>query len=155
MVTDLPLNVLTDTEATILTIKTFNVPQNILYKAWADPDHIKNWWGPTGFTNTIHIHELKPTGKWSFTMHGPDGRDFPNECVFVKIDEPVQLIWNHNSLPQFQVNVQFERIDDHSTRIIWRMVFPSHEEMIKLKSFIEEKNEENMMRLEAEIGKMK
>src|SRR5688500_9018001 len=121
MVTHLPSEIITESDAEIVTVRTINGPQNMVYKAWADPDHIKNWWGPNGFTNTIHLHELNPGGKWSFTMHSPDGRDFPNECMFIKVEEPSQLVWNHNCPPHFQVNVSFEKNDDNSTKIIWKM----------------------------------
>ncbi|MBV4356269.1 SRPBCC domain-containing protein [Pinibacter aurantiacus] len=55
-----------DTE--IITIRVVNANSSIAYKAWADPNHLKNWWGPNGFTNTFHEHDLQHGGKWKFTM---------------------------------------------------------------------------------------
>jgi uncharacterized protein YndB with AHSA1/START domain len=42
---------------------------------------LSRWWGPAGFTNTFEVCEFKKGGRWSFVMHGPDGRNYPNESV--------------------------------------------------------------------------
>jgi len=49
------------------------------------PGRVARWWGPAGFTNTIQQFEFKPGGKWLLTMHGPDGKDYPNESRFTRI----------------------------------------------------------------------
>jgi uncharacterized protein YndB with AHSA1/START domain len=36
------------------------LPRELLWKIWTDPEHIKEWWGPNGFTNTIHQFNLAP-----------------------------------------------------------------------------------------------
>ena len=33
--------------------RLLNAPIELVWKVWTDPDHIKKWWGPNGFTNTI------------------------------------------------------------------------------------------------------
>ena len=55
--------------------RLFNAPRELLWKVWTEPKHIAQWWGPKGFTNTIHKMEVKPGGRWDFIMHGPDGVD--------------------------------------------------------------------------------
>jgi len=45
-----------------------------VFAAMSDPVRIARWWGPAGFTSTIHELELFPGGRWLLTMHGPDGR---------------------------------------------------------------------------------
>ena len=34
--------------------RIFKAPVNLMWEVWTSPDHIANWWGPNGFTNTIH-----------------------------------------------------------------------------------------------------
>src|SRR5678809_780124 len=55
--------------------RVLNAPIELVWNVWTDPDHIKNWWGPNGFTNTIFEMDVKPGGNWEFIMHGPDGKD--------------------------------------------------------------------------------
>ncbi|MCC7248065.1 MAG: SRPBCC domain-containing protein, partial [Lysobacter sp.] len=56
-----------------------------VFAAIADPRRIATWWGPDGFTNTIHTFEFVEGGRWLLTMHGPDGKDYPNESRFLRI----------------------------------------------------------------------
>jgi hypothetical protein len=57
--------------------KFFPVSPATLFAAMSDPNCIAKWWGPDGFTNTIHIYDFVPGGSWQLTMHGPDGTDYP------------------------------------------------------------------------------
>src|SRR5688500_8680230 len=38
----------------IVTTRIFSYPRQLVWNAWTNPDHLKNWWGPNGFTNTFH-----------------------------------------------------------------------------------------------------
>lgn len=97
-----------------------------LWQAWTNPDHIKNWWGPEGFTNTIHTMEIKPEGLWEFVMHGPDGTNFNNRSVFKEIVEPSRIVFEHQSAPKFITTVTFEPQGD-KTLLTWHMLFESAE----------------------------
>jgi uncharacterized protein YndB with AHSA1/START domain len=145
---------LTTPDREIVTIRTVIAPVKIVFKAWTDPEHLKKWWGPGGFTNTFHEFDLRPGGKWIFTMHGPDKGNYANECEFTEII-PLKLIsWKRHSKPLFRIVVSFQLLSPHSTRVIFRMLFDSAEDCNKLKTFAPEKNEENMDRLEDELKTM-
>jgi len=34
--------------------RVFETRIDIVWKAWTTPEYIARWWGPNGFTNTIH-----------------------------------------------------------------------------------------------------
>jgi uncharacterized protein YndB with AHSA1/START domain len=138
----------------IVTTRIFKAPRKLVYKAWTDPDLLKTWWGPKGFTNTFNTFDLRVGGKWSFTMHGPDKGNYRNECTFVAIREPELLVWDRQSQPIFQVEVVFEEIAENETKVTFKQKFKTVEECNKIKTFAPEKNEENMDRLEDELKKM-
>ena len=75
--------------------RVVDAPRELLWKIWTEPEHIKEWWGPNGFTNTIHQFNLAPGGEWLLTMHGPDGTDYPNHIRFVEIIRNERLIYDH------------------------------------------------------------
>jgi uncharacterized protein YndB with AHSA1/START domain len=139
----------------IVTTRIVNAPINLAYKAWTDPDHLKNWWGPKGFTNTFNEFDLRTGGKWSFIMHGPDKGNYHNECEFIKIEKPNLIAWKRHSKPLFQVVATFEEVSGDRTNIVFKMIFDSTEECNKLKVYVVDKNEENFDRLENELTKMK
>lgn len=134
--------------------RILNSPIETVYAAFADPEHLKVWWGPNGFTNTIHEFDLKPGGKWILTMHGPEAGNYENSSVFKTI-EPYKLIaWKRISQPIFEMEVGFKKISEKQTEISFRMIFETAEECAKIEKFAGPKNEENFDRLERELLKM-
>jgi uncharacterized protein YndB with AHSA1/START domain len=79
----------------------------LVYRAWTEPDQLAQWWGPNGFTNTIHQMDVRPGGAWRLTMHGPDGTDHLNESVFLQVMAPRLLVYYHSSTPKFVSVVTF------------------------------------------------
>lgn len=138
----------------IFSSRILNFPAEKVYKAFADPNHLKNWWGPNGFTNTIHEFDLRPGGKWLLTMHGPEKGNYENSSVF-EIIKPNELIrWKRISQPLFDMEIAFEKINDSKTQISFKMIFETVEGCNKIRAFAEPKNEENFDRLERELVKM-
>lgn len=122
-----------------------------VFAAWTDPAQLARWWGPKGFTNSFHRFELKPEGIWEFTMHGPDGMDFRNTCVFNRIEPPGYLEFDHlKEMHFYKAMVTFTE-EEGGTRINWAMRFNTAEELAPIRSFIVQANEENMDRLAAEL----
>ena len=144
----------TTPDCEIRSSRILNTPIHLVFTAWTDPNHLKNWWGPKGFTNTFNEFDLRPGGKWSFVMHGPDKGNYVNECEFLKIEKPTLIAWKRHSKPLFKVVATFEEISATQTKLIFRMVFDSAEECNKLKPFVVDKNEENFDKLEDELARM-
>lgn len=128
--------------------RVFNVSQSNLFEAWTNPQHLSQWWGPNGFTNTFEQFDLRPGGKWIFTMHGPDGKNYDNESEFVEITPSERIVFNHITAPQFQIVATFEKVSETQTKLTFKMVFEEENLYNNLKSFVLEKNEENFDRLE-------
>ncbi|MBI2418822.1 MAG: SRPBCC domain-containing protein [Ignavibacteriales bacterium] len=139
-------------ENTIETIRVIPKDIDLAFSAWTDSGILQQWWGPHGFTNTFAEHDLCPGGRWTFTMHGPNGQNYLNECVFIEVEKPVFVAWHHHSAPYFQGVVTFQKEEEGITKITYRMIFKSVELCAQLRDFIVEKNEENFDRLEAVLA---
>src|SRR5438128_10473572 len=72
----------------IVVTRVFDAPRELVFEAWTDPTRVVQWWGPHGFTTTIHEMDVRPGGVWRFVMHGPDGTDYPNKVGFAEAAEP-------------------------------------------------------------------
>ena len=46
----------------IVISRIFDAPREVVWNAWTDPKQVVNWWGPQGFTTTIHTMDLRPGG---------------------------------------------------------------------------------------------
>jgi len=112
--------------------RIFDAPRELVWQAWTTPEHLIRWWGPKGFRMTVQQFELKTGGVWKFTLHGPDGTDFPNQIVFVDIRQPERLVYKtsdgeEDSPGQFETTVTLEAEGDQ-TRLMMRLLFKTPEE---------------------------
>lgn len=73
--------------------RVFAAPVDVVYRAWTDADQLVRWWGPRGFSLTVRAMELRVGGVWEYTLHGPDGTDYPNRAVFEEVDPPKRLVF--------------------------------------------------------------
>src|ERR1700674_3392033 len=142
----------------IVTSRVFDAPRALVFKAWLDPEHITRWWGPNGFTTTIHQMDVRPGGAWRFVMHGPDGVDYDNKIIYLEIVEPERLVYLHGDegeTGQFETTVTFEE-QDGKTKLTMRALFPSAAErdhVVKEFGAIEG-GEQTLDRLGAYLAKM-
>ena len=116
----------------IMVTREFDAPRELVWDAWTQPQHVAQWWGPNGFTNTIHEMAVQPGGVWRLTMHGPDGHDWPNKIVFLEVVKPERLVYDHSGESEedtahFHVTVQFEETA-RGTKLTMRMEFETPEE---------------------------
>ena len=79
----------------IVITRIIDAPRERVWKALTDPTQVVQWWGPNGFTTTIHEMEVQVGGVWRHTMHRPDGRNYPNKNVFTDIVKPQRLSYSH------------------------------------------------------------
>ena len=113
----------------IIGVREFAAPRDLVFSAWTDPQHLAQWWGPNGFTTTTHSFDLRPGGVWRFVMHGPDGRDYQSRITFEEVVPPQRIVYRHDGGDdiepvQFRQTVVFEDLGGR-TRITWRGDFPS------------------------------
>ena len=135
------------------TSRILNYPPDVVFRAFADPSQLEQWWGPKGFTNTFRKCENWEGGKWEFTMHGPDGKDYENNTVFAEIIHPKLFTIDHLSWPHFRLTVSLEDMGG-KTKVTWHQNFNTIEERETVKKFAEPGNEQNLDKLEAQMEKI-
>lgn len=110
--------------------RVYAAPVAAVWAAWADPAQVAVWWGPRGFTITHHHKDLRPGGEWRYTMHGPDGKDYPNITKYHEVEPHVRLVYDHgataDSPPLFRVTVTFTP-EGEGTRLDFAMRFATAE----------------------------
>lgn len=110
--------------------KVLSAPVELVWEAWTDPEHIKNWWGPDGFTNTISKIDFRENGEWELVMHGPDGTDYRNKHIFREIVTHKKIVYEHVTGPKFIATITFTA-QGSKTLLEWHMLFRTREEFIQ------------------------
>jgi uncharacterized protein YndB with AHSA1/START domain len=133
-----------------------NAPRELVWRAWTEPDQIAKWWGPNGFTTTIHEMHVRVGGAWRFIMHGPDGTDYPNRIVYREIVKPERLVYDHDDdgdgKHSFHSTVTFVATGDR-TRVTLRVVFPTADARAAAVKFgAVEGGEQTLARLEQHLA---
>ncbi|MBK8392820.1 MAG: SRPBCC domain-containing protein [Saprospiraceae bacterium] len=115
-------NVLTHT-------RMLDAPRELVWEVWTNPEHIKEWWGPNGFSLTTKSMIVETGEAWDFIMHGM-GRDWDNKIEYVKVERPALLSYKHSGAENedynFTVSVFFEEMGG-KTLLTMQSVFKSKE----------------------------
>lgn len=101
-----------DDAPTVAYERFVNAAPDLAWQAWTQPALIARWFGPDGFTITLHEMDVRPGGVCRFIMHGPDGTDYPNRFTYRDVVPARRLAYLHdadidNDPSAFAVEVTF------------------------------------------------
>jgi uncharacterized protein YndB with AHSA1/START domain len=110
--------------------RLLDAPVDLVWKIWTSPDHIRHWWGPEGFTNTIRKMDVNPGGEWDLTMHGPDGTDYEIKCVYREVIKHKKIVYEQFANFRYIATIEFES-RGKQTFLQWQVLFESREYLIQ------------------------
>jgi uncharacterized protein YndB with AHSA1/START domain len=126
--------------------RVFDVSREMLWKCFTEPERMKQWWGPKGFTVMVSKMDLRPGGTYLYGMRSPDGQDMWGRMVYREIVPPDRLVFinsfsdekggltRHPMAPQWPIEMlsifTFEEMPDGKTRftVRWSPLNPTPEE---------------------------
>jgi uncharacterized protein YndB with AHSA1/START domain len=136
----------------IVNVRLFDASATQLFEAFSDPAQLAKWWGPAGFSNTIHEFDFRPGGAWRLTMHGPNGADFENESQIVEFEKPKRIVFEHlRPFHWYRMTMTYRPVGER-TELKWVMNLEASPDSANLKNFIEQANEQNFDRLAAHLA---
>lgn len=122
-----------------------------VFAAISDAQRLARWWGPKGFTNRFELFEFHEGGRWVFDMIAPNGATYPNEAVFSSIDVGSRVVIDHVCEPHFKLTITLEP-SAAGTLLRWDQAFADATVARKLQHIVEPANEQNLDRLNHELG---
>jgi uncharacterized protein YndB with AHSA1/START domain len=84
---------LTTQAADFVISRIFDAPRELVWRAFTEPERMKEWWGPKGSTIVASKMDLHVGGIYHGAMRGPDGRVMWAKFVYREIVEPERLVW--------------------------------------------------------------
>jgi uncharacterized protein YndB with AHSA1/START domain len=96
--------------------RLINAPRDKVYRAWTDPELLKQWFAPKPYTTPIVEIDVRPGGSAYFVMRGPDGKDLPNRGVYLEVVPNEKLVstdayvaaWEPSEKPFMTLILTFE-----------------------------------------------
>jgi uncharacterized protein YndB with AHSA1/START domain len=132
-------------EQELVITRVFDAPRGLVWKAWTEPERVKRWWGPKGFTAPFCKIDLQVGGVFHYCMRSPEGKDYWNTGIYREIVEPDRIVYTDsfadekgNIVPashygmssdfplQMLVTVTFEEHEGGKTKLtLWHVGIPS------------------------------
>ena len=99
--------------------RIIDAPRAKLYRAWTDPELLKQWFAPRPYTTPFAELDVRPGGANLVVMRSPEGNDMPNRGVYLEVVENERLVftdaytkaWEPSPKPFMTVILTFEDID--------------------------------------------
>ena len=73
--------------------RLIDAPREKLYRAWTDPELLKQWFAPAPFTTPVAELDVRPGGANLIVMRDPQGNEFPNRGVYLEVVENERLVF--------------------------------------------------------------
>lgn len=80
------------TSQPLIITRSFGAPREKVWKAWTEPEQVKRWWGPKGFTGPVCKIDLRVGGKYLYCMRSPEGQDTWSTGTYREIIAPERLV---------------------------------------------------------------
>ncbi len=111
-------------DRTLTIERTFNAPLKLVWKAWSQPEHIAQWWGPKGMETKVLEHDFKVGGHWKYVMQMPNGGEFIAEGTYSEIVEFEKIVSSADFKPMtegVELHVHFEE-SGTQTKFVFKVI---------------------------------
>ncbi len=96
--------------------RIFDVSPEKVYRAWTEPELLKQWFAPLPWTTPRAEIDVRPGGANLIVMRNPEGEDFPNHGVYLDVVKNERLVftdaytraWEPSEQPIMTVVLTFE-----------------------------------------------
>jgi len=79
-------------EEKVVITRIFDAPRGRVWRAWTEPDHLRRWWGPKGYTAPVARVDLRVGGEYFSCMRSPEGKDICGKGTFKEVTAPERLV---------------------------------------------------------------
>ena len=120
----------------------FDAPTERVWQLWANPRQLERWWGPPEYPATFGEHDLRPGGRVTYFMTGPEGDRYHGWWRIGSVDAPHAFDFEDGfadetgapnpDLPTSHAHVALDRDESGRTLMVITTTFASLDAMQEL-----------------------
>src|SRR3569623_1381771 len=96
-----------------------DVPPQLVWRAWTEPELIKQWFCPLTWKTVDAAVDVRPGGIFRTTMQSPEGKAFPNTGCYLETVKNEKLVWTNALLPGFRPALMNAPCGDESAEFMF------------------------------------
>ena len=77
----------------IVITRSFDAPRELVFKAFTDPDAVRQWWGLRGHETLVDQLEARAGGRWRFVQRSQDGDENGVHGVYHEATAPERIVY--------------------------------------------------------------
>ncbi|MCU6708256.1 SRPBCC domain-containing protein [Paenibacillus sp. J5C_2022] len=129
----------------IVAERVFNAPRELVFQVYTEAEHLKNWWGPQGWTVPVCHVDFRVGGVWHYCMKCEDknqgdffGMESWGKGIYREIDHGNSFVYNdyfsdaegneNAEMPAALITVQFLE-EEGKTRVVSKTRYDSAEQI--------------------------
>ncbi|MCU0497805.1 MAG: SRPBCC domain-containing protein [Anaerolineae bacterium] len=127
------------TDRVFTAVMVFKAPRTRVFEMWSRPEHLKHWWGPTGWSLPICELDFRVGGEWIYCMQSDEGQQSCGKGVYEQIRAPELIVYRDyftdatgNINPEFPASlntVEFADLGDGRTQVTSHSEYESAEQL--------------------------
>ena len=128
--------------STLTVLAEYDAPVARVWELYADPRQLERFWGPPGWPATVVEHDLRPGGRVTYFMSGPDGEKSGGYWDVVEVEPPHRFVVDDGfadeagdpnpNLPVMRMELELTERDGGGTTMRVVTTFPSAEALAKV-----------------------
>ena len=95
-----------DENLDLILTRTIDVPRELVWKVWTEPEHLMKWFAPAPWTTVDCEIDLRPGGIFRTVMRSPEGQDFPNAGCFLEVIKNEKMVWTDALAPGYRPSLK-------------------------------------------------
>jgi uncharacterized protein YndB with AHSA1/START domain len=77
----------------IVITRSFDGPRDLVFKAFTDPDAVRQWWGQANSETVVDQLEARPGGRWRFVEREAEGNEYGFHGVYHDLQAPERIVY--------------------------------------------------------------
>lgn len=92
----------TDPKLDLVLERVVDVPPELVWKAWTEPEHLVKWFTPAPWKTVDCEIDLRPGGIFRTVMRSPEGQDMDNAGCYLEVVPNRRLVFTDGLSPGFR-----------------------------------------------------